>query len=344
MMRPAILLLAAAILALGPGTASAQQSTDVRFAAGASATTLEGRITGREYHLYRLGAEAGQRMTIRLSTQSDAAYFNLYAPGKGPGDAALATSEMTPEPNHFDGLLPQSGVYTVSVYLYRNAARDGATAAYRLDIGITGGPAETVQGDFADGLQGGPDDWRVAAGNGLNLRSEPSRGATILTRLPDGLPLRNLGCRMAEGGKWCRVATLSDPGLEGWVSADYLVEGTAAAAPLPDMIPAGGTDALVSGTGFNATGKVECAPAPGAAIEMCDFGVIRDGGGTGTVTVTLPDGRTRAIFFANGIPVSFDRSEADGDLPFDVKRTADGHMVFIGQASVILPEAVLTGG
>lgn len=347
-MRLAAMLLAGLAFMAGPLPASAQQTTDVRFAAGTSGATIEGRIKGYEYRLYRLGAEAGQQMTIRMTADNGAAYFNLYAPGQGPGGEALAVSEMTgpdvPEINLYDAILPQSGTYTVSVYLYRSAARRNETANYTLDIAISGKTGDVVQGDFADGLQGGPDFWRVTAAGGLNLRAEPSRQAPVIIRLPDGLQLRNLGCRMAEGGRWCRVATLADPGFEGWVSADYLAEGSAeAATQLPDLLPVG-DDALVAGTGYNATGKVECYPEPGAAMQMCDFGVIRDGNGTGTVTVTLPDGRTRSIFYDGGLPVSFDKSQADGDIAFEAKKVADGYMVFIGPASFTIPDAVIYGG
>ncbi len=121
MMRFAPILLLGLAAIAAPGTAPAQQTTEVRFAAGTSGASLDGRITGRDYRLYTLGAEAGQRMSVRLTSDNDAAYFNLYAPGKGPGDEALAIGETTPEVNAYDGELPQSGVYTVSVYLYRNA-------------------------------------------------------------------------------------------------------------------------------------------------------------------------------------------------------------------------------
>jgi len=345
MMRFAPILLLGLAAIAAPGTAPAQQTTEVRFAAGTSGASLDGRITGRDYRLYTLGAEAGQRMSVRLTSDNDAAYFNLYAPGKGPGDEALAIGETTPEVNAYDGVLPQSGVYTVSVYLYRNAARDGETADYTLDIAITGASGATVEGDFADGLQGGPDFWRVTASGGLNLRNAPSRDAPVITRLPDGLQLRNLGCRMAEGGTWCNVATLADPGFEGWASADFLAEGSdEVATQLPDLQPVGQADALVPGTDYNATGKIECYPAPGAETQSCDFGVIRDGNGTGTVTVTLPDGRSRSIFYDSGRPVSFDKSEADGDIAFEASKAGDGYMVFIGPAGFVIPDAVIFGG
>ena len=47
-----------------------------------------------------------------------------------------------------------------------------------------------------------------------------------MTRLKNGQNVRNLGCRMAEGRSWCRVATLADPGSEGWAAGDFLIEGS----------------------------------------------------------------------------------------------------------------------
>ena len=155
--------LAAVLLGLGPLAAHAQddmRTEQVRFAAGTTGTTLSDTITGREFVVYEVGAEAGQRMEIRQTSDNSAAYFNVYEPGRGPGDEAFAVSEQTgpmvPDLNVFDGALPSSGIYSISVYLYRNAARRDETANYSLDISIRGDTGDVVQGDFADGLQGGP--------------------------------------------------------------------------------------------------------------------------------------------------------------------------------------------
>ncbi|MEV8467272.1 SH3 domain-containing protein [Fluviibacterium sp. DFM31] len=212
---------------------------------------MSDRLTGRETVLYQVGAEAGQTMTVSLTTDNAAAYFNVYAPGAGPGDAALAVGSligpMMPDLNRFEGVLPTSGTYTISVYLYRAAARRDEVAAYTLDVAVTGATGAVVQGDFADGLAGGPDFYQVAtsAGGPLNLRAGPSHGAAVMVALPNGTSLRNLGCRMAEGRRWCRVATLADPGNEGWAAGDFLVEGSGTSAPAPmpaSDVAVGGTD------------------------------------------------------------------------------------------------------
>jgi hypothetical protein len=325
----------------------------VRFPAGETGTTIEGRITGRAFVLYKLGAEAGQVMNISLTSNNTATYFNVYAPGSGPGDEALAAGTLTgplmPDLNRFSGALPLSGEYSISVYLYRNAARRGETSDYTLDISITGETGEIVQGDFADGLQGGPDYWAVRTSGGtLNLRESASAGAGLVTRLANGTPLRNLGCRMAEGRRWCRVATLSDPGFEGWAAGDFLVEGSGqgAATQLPDMIPvpADSEDALVPGTAYHAIGSVDCVRDADAPAQSCAFGVTRQGNGTGTVTIEWPEGGSRTIFFEAGTPVSFDESQADQGREMTVARDGDNSIVFVGEARFVMPDAVIWGG
>lgn len=258
------LLLAIALTCGAPVTPMAQddvRTETVRFAAGTSGTTITDRITGYESVLYTLGAEAGQRMQVRLEPSNLASYFNVYAPGKGPGDEALANAgtmgEMVPDLNRFDGVLPASGTYTISVYMMRSAARREEVSDYSLTISIEGATGDTVQNDYADGLQGGPDFYRVATSGGgvLNLRAEPSGGAAVVTTLSNGQNVRNLGCRMEEARRWCRVATLADPGFEGWAAGDYLVEGS--------NDPAAGTTGATSGAGDAAT------DTPDAAEQAC---------------------------------------------------------------------------
>jgi len=342
---------------LVPARAQDTRTEPVRFAPGTTGTIVSDRITGRESVVYTLGAEAGQRMRIRLTSDNLATYFNVYAPGRGPSDEALAVGEMTgpmvPDLNVFDGVLPASGTYSVSVYLYRNAARRGEVSNYSLDISITGGTGAVVEGDFADGLQGGPDFWRVRAGNGLNLRAAPSTGARVLVLLPNGLELRNLGCRMAEGRRWCQVAT-PDGSLTGWAAGDYLVEGSGeAATQLPSMTPVGSAEGNFdrpvggvrpAGTAFTATGLTECSLPGETTMRTCEFGVVREGNGDGMVLVFWLWGGPRAIFFENGTPVRYDQSEADRGKTMTVAREGDASIVAIGDERYVLPDAIIFGG
>lgn len=233
----------ALVLALGallPAQAVVAQeirTEQVRFGPGQNGATITGAITGYKSVSYKVGAEAGQTMSVALDASNLATYFNVYAPGSGPGDAALATGQLTgpivPDINHFSGTLPASGDYTINVFMMRSAARRGERSDYSLEIAVTGATGPVVQGDFADGLQGGPDYWAVAGltpGDTLNLRAGPSTGHAVLGRLPEGTGLRNFGCRMAEGQRWCEVETLGGAPRRGWVAGTYLAEGGPPAA------------------------------------------------------------------------------------------------------------------
>ena len=247
MMSRTLLVLASLCALLGPGSrwvmAQDTRTLDIRLPPGSTGTSVRGRIVGSESVLYRLGAEAGQTLTVSLQASNGATYFNVYAPGKGPGDEALANSGMdgplVPEMNRFKGELPQSGVYTISVYMMRSAARRNETSRYTLRVDIpakAGALDKPVQNDFADGLAGGPDYWQVAgvaADDKLNIRSSPSAASPILARVGNGVGLRNLGCRMAEGSRWCRVETLGDVHVAGWTAGRFLVEGSGPAPARP---------------------------------------------------------------------------------------------------------------
>lgn len=299
-------LLPALVLAAAPLAAQDMRTETVRFDPGATGTVLSDSITGRESVVYEVGAEAGQRMRIRMTMDNGAAYFNVYEPGRGPGDQALAVSEqigpMTPDLNVFDGVLPTSGVYSVSVYLYRAAARRGETANFTLDLSITGRTGATVGSDYADGSQGGPDYWEVTGvSSTLNVRTAPSTGAAVAGRVRRQEVLRNGGCRMAEGRRWCQVETLGRPRIAGWAAGEYLREsayqGGETATQLPETPPSGGTAERAGRGDFDATGAIRCRQRAGQALQDCAFGVARAPGGEATVVVTRPDGSKRALFF-----------------------------------------------
>lgn len=104
-----------------------------------------------------------------------------------------------------------------------------------------------------------------------------------------------------------------------------------------------GGDALVNGTNYNAAGNIPCAMATGQPTGSCPFGVKREGEGSGIVTVTKPDGRTRAIFFENGEATGYDVNEADPGK-FSADKQDDLNIVRIGEERYEIPEAVILGG
>lgn len=123
-----------AVLAATTVTADDIRTETVHFQAGASGATISDSIKGYESVSYMLGAGEGQTMVVNMTSPNLSAYFNVYAPGKGPGDEAMYVGST--EGNNFRGVLPVSGEYTVSVYLYRNAARRNEVANYTVDFGI----------------------------------------------------------------------------------------------------------------------------------------------------------------------------------------------------------------
>lgn len=95
---------------------------------------------------------------------------------------------------------------------------------------------------------------------------------------------------------------------------------------------------------FDATGKIPCAQQPGQPTGSCDFGVARAGGGTATVAVTRPDGRSRMIYFDKGTPTGTDLSRADGSTIFRATRHSDLHLIQAGDERYEVPDAVVNGG
>jgi len=102
-------------------------------------------------------------------------------------------------------------------------------------------------------------------------------------------------------------------------------------------------DALVAGTPYHATGQVSCTMQAGQPTGSCDFGVVREGQGSGMVTITKPDGRTRTIFFTDGQATGYDMSQADPG-EFRASKEGDMYIIWIGEERYEFPEAVIYGG
>lgn len=102
-------------------------------------------------------------------------------------------------------------------------------------------------------------------------------------------------------------------------------------------------DATVAGTTYNATGNIPCSMGSGQPSGSCPFGVVRQGSGSGIVTVTKPDGRTRSIYFQSGLATGSDASQADPGA-FRVEKEYDLNIVHIGDERYEIPDAVILGG
>jgi hypothetical protein len=202
MQRRVSVIVMAAVLAYGAGGvlshADEVREQHVRFAPGESDAKLADAIRGRDSVIYRLDARAGQQMTISLDASNSATYFNVYAPGRGPGDEALAvgdqTGPMMPDLNRFDGLLPESGTYTVSVYLYRAAARRNETSQYTISFAIRDPSAQTAGDALVPGttfhatgtIPCRRDRERAMSDCNFGVVRKPPGGAEVTVFWPDG--------------------------------------------------------------------------------------------------------------------------------------------------------------
>jgi hypothetical protein len=307
----------------------------IAFEAGSTSATLKNTIKGDASHEYLVGAKAGQVMTVKLATTNTSTYFNVWAPGKVPGkDEALFAGAITGDV--FSDKLAETGDYMVQVYLYRNAARRNESADFTITVEITDEAAAAMpEPDFADGLMGGPDFWEVrglAAGRKVNLREEASRNAAVIEKIDAGTILRNKGCKMEAGQRWCRVELPENPSVGGWMRGDFLREASVAAPS---------SDKLVPGTNYHAVGRVPCTLDGQPEVKDCEFGVTRGGPGLATVFITVPNGFVRVISFDGG-KVSPDSAVTS----FDYSREDDNTIVKVnGQDErYVIPDAVINGG
>jgi Bacterial SH3 domain len=200
--------------------ALADTTTAVRFQPGGDSASYSGRIRGDETARFVIDARRGQNMKVILSAGNKASYFNVLPPGSREAIFIGSTSG-----NRYSGTLPQSGRYTIEVYLMRSAARRNETSKFTINIAI---PASAPLQDQADGDAGGPDSWvvtGVANGDRLNVRTSPSANAAVVGRLRNGAVVRNLGCRTIGSSRWCRVSARGEGGVHGWTNGRFLSEG-----------------------------------------------------------------------------------------------------------------------
>ncbi|NTW37447.1 MAG: hypothetical protein HGB17_15275, partial [Syntrophobacteraceae bacterium] len=112
----------------------------ISFAPRASSATMQGSIAGDRIIDYRLGAKAGQNMSVTLKTSNTANYFNVIPPGS---EAAVFIGSTSG--NEWTGTLAADGDHTVRVYLMRSAVRQKEKADYTLSVSITSGSAGMAQ-------------------------------------------------------------------------------------------------------------------------------------------------------------------------------------------------------
>ena len=177
----------AIVLAFGALTTSVSageaDAVRVKFQPGADHATVASVVKGRGEVLYKLDARSGQFLTVDLKPENPSANYNIYIPGRGPGDEALFTSATGG--NHYTGQLYKDGDHTISVFLVRAAARRNESSKFEITFRVTdqapGGSAAPVKFDK-----------RVAyRGIRFHVTSPQSDAENQFTITPSGLSVSN---------------------------------------------------------------------------------------------------------------------------------------------------------
>ena len=128
-------VIALACSAARPAAADETRTEVVKFERGKSSAVITGKITGHESVIYKLNAKDGQYLMVSLRPDNQSADFNIYIPGRNPGDEALFTSATGGR--EYLGQLDKTGDHSISVFLNRAAARRGEIAKFDLVVSIT---------------------------------------------------------------------------------------------------------------------------------------------------------------------------------------------------------------
>ena len=140
------------VLLVVPGVAQDIRQEQVLFKKGESSTTIIGKVKGYQGVDYRLLAKAGQSMVVNFKPSNLSTYFNILPPESN--DAAMFVGSTSG--NHFANMLTTDGVYTIRVYLMRNAARRNETSDYTLTVSVEGKALEAIPSSVDAILPGTP--------------------------------------------------------------------------------------------------------------------------------------------------------------------------------------------
>jgi hypothetical protein len=199
-MKALLLLPLALALAIGTGAAAADETRTERvtFEAGKSSATIKGRITGRESVVYQLNARDKQFLDVKLEPDNESTDFNIYIPGRGPGDEALFASAMGDGSRHYLGQLYKTGDHSVAVFMNRAAARQGKTSNFKITFKITAGPPA----DEAPAGAGAKFEKSASYGKiSFRVTSPQAADGNAFTIAPSGLSVSNEPLTIRVNGK-----------------------------------------------------------------------------------------------------------------------------------------------
>ena len=173
----------------------------------------------------------------------------------------------------------------------------------------------------------------VPSKSSLPVYREPGVESSIMAELPpDAAGLRNLGCRMASGARWCKIEVGTQPKEQGWVAGRYL-----------RAISSRDRDAKSDSRGRRLrtiTGIIACTPSGAKKAGQCEARVQRAAPGLAIVYVTLPDGAVRVLNFRNE-----DVFVLNPDIAMKWQVKGSDYVVTInGNEKLVIPRLVITGG
>jgi hypothetical protein len=187
---------------------------------------------------------------------------------------------------------------------------------------------------------------RAKAGQTMHVLLTASNSSTYFNVLPPGSDGEAIFIGSSEANEWTGVL----PSSGEYKVRTYLMRNAARRNERSDyslvigIAATGASQAEHAVPPPAAQGNIPCSESRGQPMRPCSFEVTRESGGTASVQVTLPSGKTRVIFFDKGQAIGADLSQADGDMSFSASKEVDLFRIQAGHERYEIPEAVVFGG
>ena len=157
-------------------------------------------------------------------------------PGAVAGRDQTYYDGTKPATRTFSGVLPESGTYTINVYLDNTAAARRTVAPFRLRVTIPPAIKQPVPTTPSTPPTSDGDGWFTANFSAvMYVRSGPRTGYRSVGTVYSGLPAKNLGCSGAGSAQWCKVSVHQRGGdwITGWMKGVYLKKPGVPQSPDP---------------------------------------------------------------------------------------------------------------
>jgi hypothetical protein len=124
--KPATFLVLLLLLATCAFAAQEGITKRVRFARGSTTATMKNSVVRGTRDIYLVGARAGQRMTVSITSAERNAVFAIYAPSNDTLEGASEDQAV----KNWSGELPESGDYKIEV----GGTRGNATYTLKVTV------------------------------------------------------------------------------------------------------------------------------------------------------------------------------------------------------------------